>query len=190
MAYTYHGVELVNCSPPRRRGPLTHFPQGQYKGQRIEDVIRRNPNYVMWAVKEWLDLTPSQAGLFEAVTGGGIIPDRYIKESPPKVISPIREKQESPPKKEKDSPESAIGWLTWGPDGIDEVNNPGKTIPNYDFDPDMAPDWWPRFKKECEGKNALERYDIYERYRNEELKEMKVAWEKEYQEYRKTHKYE
>lgn len=186
MGYTYHGVELVNCSPPRRKGPFTHFPQGQYKDRRVEDVIRVNPQYVMWAVKEWLNLTPSQAGLFEAVTGGGIIPDRYIVEEVPKPISP-KDRQESPPKEDSQVPHISMGWFSWSPDGVDMVEDAGDTVPNYEFDPLLTPDWWPRFKKECEGKSGSQRRDIFERYRKEEIQEMMKFWHKEYAEYRKNH---
>lgn len=73
----------LNVSTVRREGPLEYLDRGMYKGSRVEDIIRKNPSYIMHAVKEWLYVTPRQALVFEEVTGGGIIPDTYIKKMSP-----------------------------------------------------------------------------------------------------------
>lgn len=73
----------LNVSTVRREGPLEYLDRGMYKGSRVEDIIRKNPSYIMHAIKEWLYITPHQALVFEEVTGGGIIPEAYIKERVP-----------------------------------------------------------------------------------------------------------
>lgn len=64
-----------------RKGPLTRFEEGEYLGERVEDIIRVNPLYFMKAVKEYLDITPEQARVFRERTGGEI-PDRFIRRVP------------------------------------------------------------------------------------------------------------
>lgn len=141
---------LVNHSPSRRVGPLELFNRGQYKGQRVEDIIRRNPQYVMYCIKEWLDISPRQALVFERCTGGGIIPDRYIKESPPS---------------EEDD------W-TQGDRRIYN-DNLDVGIPNYDFDPGVAPPWWREFKLRSRDSEVMRHpykyYSLYESYSKRDL---------------------
>lgn len=110
----------------------------------------------MWAVKEWLNLTPSQAGLFEAVTGGGIIPDRFIVQELP---SP---RPESPPK--GDFPQWTGEDCTW---------------PNLGFDPDLAPGWWKEFEEKIKGLSSTQAKWLFEDYRKKELKELQKLWKME-----------
>lgn len=184
MSYTYHGVELVNCSPPRKRkGPLEKFTFGQYVGQRVEDVIRRNPRYIMWAAKEFLDLSPTQAFLFETVTGGGIIPDAYISSREPKrmVISPLPEvrKPVSPPRP-VESP--SIKDTTKLPDPIPEWEGVDCTWPNLGFDPDLAPRWWTRFQEHIREKGLTGKQAkwLYEFYVKRDMDAMRKVYEYEY----------
>ena len=155
----YRGVELVNCGPPSRRGPYSTFPSGKYLGQRVEDIIRRDPRYFMWAVKEWLDVSPSQALLFELQTGGGEIPSQYIKESKEET-SKIPEVEESSPRVDK----------------RDEMiySRNLDLVPNYDFDPSIAPTWWQEFKqKSLEERSLYKRYLLFQEYQDKDWQEVK-----------------
>lgn len=136
-------VKLVNHSPSRRVGPLERLDRGQYKGQRVEDIIRRSPQYIMYCVKEWLDISPWQALVFEEVTGGGIIPDAYIKEKSPS--------------------EDPDGWTA-----RDQhlYNTNQDILPNWDFYPEEAPVWWEEFKAQPEYHSSRPsvRVDLYNKY--------------------------
>ena len=61
-----------------REGPFFRFPKGRYIGEKVEDVLQVDPYYFMTCVKEYLDITPSQATQFRRKTGGSI-PSQYIK---------------------------------------------------------------------------------------------------------------
>lgn len=137
-------VKLVNHSPSRRVGPLERLDRGQYKGQRVEDIIRRSPQYIMYCVKEWLDISPWQALVFEEVTGGGIIPDAYIKEK-------------SPSEGDQDSWTARDHYL---------YNTNQDILPNWDFYPDSAPEWWEEFKDQPEYHSSRPsvRVDLYNKY--------------------------
>ena len=141
-------LENINQS---RRGPLSVFKAGKYVGNRIEDIIKKDPYYFIWAVKEWLNISPEQASLFEEVTNGGTIPKKYI-------VSPTR----------KEEPLVYIPYLSWGPEGVCEVKNPVYCIPNYDFDPDLAPDFWKEFKKALTPEmGEAERGNLFRRLQDE-----------------------
>lgn len=138
----------------------------------------------MWAVKEFLNLSPSQAFLFETVTGGGIIPDAYISSREPKkmVISPRPEvrKPVSPPR----PVESPLGVedTTKLPDPIPEWEGIDCTWPNLGFDPDIAPRWWSRFQdlireKGLTGKQAKWLYQFYVK---RDMDAMRKVYEYEY----------
>lgn len=133
-------VKLVNHSPSRRVGPLETLDRGQYKGQKVEDIIRRFPQYIMYCVKEWLDISPWQALLFEEATGGGIIPDRYIKE--------------------KSSPQE------WSSQDQSIYNANKDLFPNYDFYPEFSPSWWKNLKASPEFRSGspYARVKAYEKY--------------------------
>lgn len=183
MSYTYRGVELVNCGPPKqRKGPLEKFTFGKYVGCRVEDIIRRDPNYFMWAVKEWLDVSPQQAFLFETVTGGGIIPDSYISERREKKVASALvggEDRDSPPRPER-SPFDHSKNRKW----YEENDFPD--WPNYDFDPSIAPEWWEEFKSKIKDLCLDEANALYRDYQRKEIHKLMEYWNKEYDEYRKT----
>lgn len=161
----YRGVELVNCGPPSRRGPYSRFPSGKYLGQRVEDVIRRDPRYFMWAVKEWLDVSPQQALLFELQTGGGEIPSQYVKSFPD---NPSDER--SPEDFFKSSKDREAYW-----------RNLDLSIPNYDFDPSGAPSWWREFKQKSQNIDSIwERYFLYQQYVDKEWEISRKMFEDEY----------
>lgn len=155
----YKGVELVNCGPPSRKGPFIRFPHGKYQGRKVEDIIVQDPHYFMWAVKEWLDVSPTQALIFELHTGGGEIPSQYIKENKEET-SKIPEVEESSPKVDK----------------RDEMiyNRNLDLVPNYDFDPSTAPPWWREFKqRSLEERSLYRRYTLYQEYQDKDWQKVK-----------------
>jgi len=129
-----------------RKGPFRKWPQGKYLGELVEDVIANDPYYFMTAVKEWLDISPYQADLFEEITGGGKIPDRYIKRV-----------SEETKLQERD-------------DKLYYSNN--DILPNWDFDPTLAPKWWPEFKERSKGlTHCCQRVDLYNSYVQRDIRE-------------------
>lgn len=133
-------VPVGKTSPSRRVGPLERLDRGQYRGQKVEDIIRRFPHYIMYCIKEWLDISPLQALLFEEVTGGGIIPDAYIKEKSP-----------------SEDPDSWTARDHYLYDTNQDI------LPNWDFYPDSAPEWWEEFKAQPSSRPS-ERVDLYNNY--------------------------
>lgn len=114
-----------------REGPIRKINKGIYIGKTVDWLIETHPKYFMSCVKEWLDISPAQADLFERVSGGARIPARYIKlESPTKLYSPSE----------------------------------FDIIPNYDFDPEWAPAWWPDLKKRLEAAPPEGRGRVYQDY--------------------------
>lgn len=60
-----------------RIGPLEVLDRGPYLGKKVEEVIKKNPLYIMSCIKEWLDISPLQAQVFRQVTEGDI-PNKFI----------------------------------------------------------------------------------------------------------------
>lgn len=148
----YKGTELVNCSPPPiRKGPYVRFPHGRYEGATITDIIRSDPRYFMYAVKDWLNVTPEQASLFTLVTDGEI-PLRYISQDTPLDERSIR----------KGDLDSHLYWTNQD------------LLPNYDFDPSEAPDWWPEYKERSKGlTRPSERIALYQEIVFREFKKIR-----------------
>lgn len=151
MGQVWKGVELVNCSPPStRRGPCEVLPQGKYQGMRVDDIIRRDPRYFMWAVKEWLNVSPKQAILFTLLTDGEI-PLKYISEDTP------RDKRGGLPPPDKET-------------YVREI----ELVPNWDFDPESAPSWWQTYKEKSRGKVSLsEKVKVYQDVVREEFRKLR-----------------
>jgi len=61
-----------------RKGPYNIFPNGKYSGESIMNVIDNDPEYVIWCVMNFLDLTPGQAK-YLGDKYNKEVPDRYIK---------------------------------------------------------------------------------------------------------------
>lgn len=154
-----------------RRGPLTKFPHGQYVGSSVEEVIRKDPRYFMWCVKEWLNVSPKQAEVFEEVTGGGTIPECY-------VISPL-------PKKEPQSSPLTQNKQMWWEDDYDLP-----CWPDWDYWGLEKPKWWEEFMKRAETLTMSQAKDLYAEYQMKDIREQMKYWNKEYDEYRKTHRQE
>lgn len=129
-----------------RRGPWQTFQTGKYKGRRVEDIIRDDVYYFMWAVKEFLDVSPDQAALFRR-TSGGTIPG-YLVKSPP------------PPRQEPELKGRARNIYERSLD----------ILPNYDDFPDSRPDWWLEFQEQEKGLDIVQRLDLYEDFRRKELR--------------------
>lgn len=134
-----------------RRGPLKTLDCGPYKGMAIDTLIRTNTRYFMSCVKEWLDISPSQARTFTLVTSGGEIPPRYIKEFP---------------SQEKTTPTD----LDWTSRDRMLYNENLDILPNYDFDPSTAPEWWEEFKRRSAGfTRPSQIVNLYESYVKKDL---------------------
>lgn len=158
----YIRVSMIENPPKKRRGPLTKFPQGRYINCRIGEVIEKDPRYIMVQVKEWLNLSPSQAEKFQQVTGGSI-PEKYIV-SPPKRESPSIIKV---PSIEQDkSPKPDIDW-TYEDDMVDIFRIPLY----YDQEPEIAPPWWREFRqKTLNIKRPSILFKMYKEYEDKWLK--------------------
>ena len=142
-----------------RRGPFKVWPSGKYVGNLIDATIREDPAYFMYTVKAWLDISPEQAELFQFVTDGGEIPLKYIKKGSPTKVTNTSKEDYDPPE----------GWTI---EDIQLVKNTWNPIPNYDFDPEMAPDWWPECKKKMDKeKRPTKRREIYESYLRKEVQD-------------------
>lgn len=50
--------------PSRHEYPVTHMWYTKHKGRTIEWIIDHDPDYLVWMVKTFQDLTPSQAQYF------------------------------------------------------------------------------------------------------------------------------
>lgn len=105
-----------------RKGPWEVFPFGKYKGKTLREIIREDPQYVGYCVKQYLNLSMEQAVEFENLTDVQV-PEEYIdygyKVSSPKP-SPVQE--EKSPTKEM----SSLEYSRWAC-GMD-------IQPNYNFD--------------------------------------------------------
>ena len=69
-----------------RIGPLEVMDRGPYLGKKIEEVIKKNPLYIMSCIKEWLDISPLQAQIFRQVTEGDI-PNKFIAKDQLDILS-------------------------------------------------------------------------------------------------------
>lgn len=127
----------------QREGPLDTLPRGTYKGRTVDYIIRNNPRYFMSCVKEWLDISPSQAHLFTLVTSGEI-PQRYIKKDPPKAEE-------------------------WTERDYRLYYSNQDILPNHDFEDD-PPEWWEEFKEKSKGMTRPSQIvDLYRKYTQRDL---------------------
>lgn len=132
----------------QREGPLDILPRGIYQGKTVEWLIRNNPRYFMSCVKEWLDISPTQAKIFKEVSHGGEIPDRYIIND-----HPYR------PREIKDWTERDY-LLYYSNQDI---------LPNHDFEDD-PPKWWEEFKRRSSGMTRPSQIvDLYRGYIKRDL---------------------
>lgn len=69
-----------------RKGPWKTFPFGKYKGRSVLDIIDEDLQYVMFTVKQFLNLSPRQAEYFYNKTGVDIPEEFIVEDSPEKVI--------------------------------------------------------------------------------------------------------
>lgn len=137
-----------------RRGPFREWPEGKYRGIPVIEVIENDPMAFMQAVKGWLDITEHQADVFREITGGGEIPTRYIK----RVLGEDELKRRD-----------------------DNLYNTNRDIlPNWDFDPSVAPRWWPEFKERCKTlTHCSQRVDLYNSYVRQDMQESLRQWQSE-----------
>lgn len=132
-----------------RRGPYSEWPEGRYRGIPMTEVITNDPMTFMQAVKGWLDITESQADVFREITGGGEIPLRYIKVMPGESKVQARD------------------------DRLYYSNR--DILPNWDFDPSVAPRWWPEFKERCKSlTHCSQRVDLYNEYMRKGIRDFKL----------------
>ena len=135
----------------QREGPWDKIPRGIYQGKTVEWLIRNRTKYFMSCVKEWLDISPTQARLFKEVSQGGEIPDRYIINDHPYRPREVKEWTER--------------------DYLIYYSN-RDILPNYDWDP-SPPSWWEEFKRKSEGmERPSEIYDLFHKYESDSLKEI------------------
>lgn len=133
----------------QREGPWERIPRGIYQGKTVEWLIRNNPRYFMSCVKEWLDISPTQAKIFKEVSRGGEIPDRYIINDHPYRSREIKDWTER--------------------DYLIYYSN-RDILPDYDFDPSQAPEWWEEFKRRsAEFTRPSQTVDLYESYVKKDL---------------------
>lgn len=121
-----------------REGPYRRFPRGRYQGVPIEEVIRKDPRYVMWAIRDWLDVSPQQATLFTRITGGEI-PPRFVKPSP-------------------------LQGEEWTERDLHVYWSNQDLVPNYDFYGE-GPSWWEEYKRRVKGEtHPAKRLSLYQEY--------------------------
>lgn len=132
----------------QREGPWDKVPRGIYQGKTVEWLIRNNPRYFMSCVKEWLDISPTQAKIFKEVSHGGEIPDRYIIND-----HPYR------PREIKD----------WTDRDYSIYYSNQDILPNHDFEDD-PPEWWEEFKRKSSGMTRPSQIvDLYRSYTRRDL---------------------
>lgn len=124
--------------------------------------MKSDMGYFLQAVKDWLNVSPSQAGYFKQLTKGGEIPPRFIgethiKKKKVRIVNTSEGKDYEPPK-------------DWTIEDLQCVRNNWDIIPNYDFDPDYAPKWWPEYKERVSKITRPSiRRQIYDEYIRKEL---------------------
>lgn len=62
--------------------PCLYLWYGKHAYKPMEEVMEKWPDYFLWAVDEFLDITPDQASHFKDLYGEEIPPE-YIKDVPP-----------------------------------------------------------------------------------------------------------
>lgn len=77
----------------KRELPCSYLWYGKHAYKPIEEVIDKWPDYFLWEVSSFLDVTPAQAEYFK---------EKYGMELPPEVIAPA---EVQPYEYKKDSPE-------------------------------------------------------------------------------------
>lgn len=65
-----------------REWPITSFWYTQKKGKTIEEIIDTDPSWLIWAIKEFQNVTPKQAEYFEKRLGKKLNP-KYIQDVEP-----------------------------------------------------------------------------------------------------------
>lgn len=136
-----------------REGPYQTFPHGQYEGVPVIAVMKSDMQYFLQAVKDWLNVTPAQAGYFKQITKGGEIPPHFIGETHKEISN-----EEWKPPKEYTREDIRVvekGYLA--------------EIPNYDFDPKLAPGWWKTYKEKSKGLRPAQKWNLYNDLLNKEL---------------------
>lgn len=66
----------------RREYPITTLWYTRKKGMSIEEVIDKDPDWMMWAIRSFQNLTPKQAEYFKKRTGVTINP-KFIQDVEP-----------------------------------------------------------------------------------------------------------
>ena len=130
--------------------------------------------YIMVAVKDWLYLSPEQAEYFSLLYDGDI-PPKFIRDFSP---------EQSPNRKISSPSESKVssGFSGTDPDRIEQClyENNKDILPNWDFDPDLKPEWVKNYEKALQNikeKEGLEyvpilrRLNLYNTYEQKSLKE-------------------
>ena len=62
--------------------PIVRYWYTKHKGQTIEEIIRKDPEYFEWCVNTFQDVTPGQARYYKEITGKEV-PHEYIQDVPP-----------------------------------------------------------------------------------------------------------
>lgn len=166
---------MVQLRGGSRVGPLETFNWGKYNRVSVKDVIRKDPQYFMVAVKDWLDVSPDQATLFTLLYEGEI-PQRYIKEFSPDLSPALGEKLS------RRESNVSLGKRVPDPDRIEQYlyESNKDILPNWDFDPESKPEWVKNYEKalqnlkEKEGLDYIpisRRLSLYNTYQQEFYKE-------------------
>lgn len=88
----------------RRIGPVDKYPFGKYKGRKVLDILYDDPQYLIWSIREFLDLSPTQSTTIELELECNI-PSRYVvSPKQPTGVFPLKKKKVSPTKVQVDSP--------------------------------------------------------------------------------------
>jgi hypothetical protein len=75
--------QTIKLKPNRRSEyPISRFWYTKHAGRIIEEIIDREPSFIEWAIKNFQNVTPSQATYFEKKTGKSI-PDICIQDVKP-----------------------------------------------------------------------------------------------------------
>jgi hypothetical protein len=75
--------QTIKLKPNRRSEyPISRFWYTKHAGRTIEEIIDREPSFIEWAIKNFQNVTPSQAIYFEKKTGKSI-PDICIQDVKP-----------------------------------------------------------------------------------------------------------
>lgn len=67
---------------PDREYPIVRWWYTSQRGKTIEETMKTNVNFFLWAMRTFQDITPSQARYFKGLYGREI-PERYIRDVQP-----------------------------------------------------------------------------------------------------------